>query len=159
MADEFCDLDFEDSCTCSDCDWSPPCIDFDGSRCNHDGDCNYQVESCACDDCDDVPTCQDNLALCSGGVRDGLCEPALETCLCSDCLGSMSCLCGDGQTCPCVGDDGCPLCLCPACWAEPECSDPDYCWEDDGVCDFPWSFEGCQCTDCAELAPCQGFPG
>ncbi len=151
MANGYCDLAFEDSCVCSDCDWDQACIGASGGgNCTDDGTCEREVESCACADCAEEPTCQDNHGLCAGGQADGFCDPASESCSCSDCLGAFACLC--------TQDDYCSFdepCVCLDCWSDSFCSSDAYC-TDDGSCD--WLFEGCACADCAGLTLCDGFP-
>ncbi len=147
MANGFCDLSFEDSCLCSDCDASPLCTgDLGGGHCTDDGTCYSSVESCACADCQAAPTCADNQRLCSGGAPDGTCSPMTESCGCTDCLGDIACLCETDLSC-----DFDEPCVCPDCWTDFFCSDPLQC-VDDGQCN--WEAEGCQCTDCAASPAC-----
>jgi hypothetical protein len=152
MANGFCDLLFEDSCVCSDCDWDSECLGpAGGGNCANDGACDTALEGCGCADCIDEPTCQDNHQLCAGGMPDGVCDPMLEGCSCNDCLGAMECYCKPDELC--TFDEPC---VCFDCWADSFCSDPKGCL-DDGMCDFV--LEGCQCQDCAFNPFCAGFPG
>lgn len=151
MANGFCDLAFEDSCVCSDCDWDQACMGMNGGgNCVDDGTCDFSTESCACADCSIETTCLDNQQLCVGGTPDGVCDPDNESCSCTDCLGAFACLCGTDTYC-----DFDEPCVCGDCWTDSYCSSSAYC-TDDGVCD--WLFEGCACLDCAGLTLCNGFP-
>jgi hypothetical protein len=151
MANGFCELTFEDSCVCSDCDSASDCLHmFGGGNCTDDGACDSAVENCACADCFDEPTCLDNQDLCAGGAPDGQCTPLTESCSCNDCLGSFACKCQDDAICDPSED-----CVCTDCWTDSFCTDPLNC-TDDAVCD---SFiEGCHCADCAPAMQCNGFP-
>jgi hypothetical protein len=149
VTDGYCDvgvlgLPDIDSCTCSDCDWNAPCIQYDDVPCDLDGTCEYDIEGCACADCWDAATCLDNVAACAAGQPDGICDPAAESCECADCLATALCF-------PCLADGVCLLlepCICPDCsdvCANTPCSE-------DGLCD--WYVEGCHCSDCAGLPLC-----
>jgi hypothetical protein len=148
LADGWCTLPFEDSCTCSDCDLDARCLFLDGSNCVSDGTCEPSSEGCSCPDCQLLEGCLDNAQLCEGGAPDGACDPALESCHCLDCLDSEACLC-DPEDCYSSA------CVCPICWGDEYC-DETWCW-DDGLCDWIW--EGCGCQDCASTDLCAGYTG
>lgn len=146
MANGFCELEFEDSCICSDCDDDADCLGLGGGNCTDDGVCDRIKESCACEDCFDEETCKDNQDLCAGGRPDGQCTPLTESCGCNDCLGAFECLCEDDAIC-----DFTEPCVCPDCQMESFCTDPLSC-TDDGTCQL--IVEGCQCADCEAASVC-----
>ncbi|MEZ4437797.1 MAG: hypothetical protein R3B72_01795 [Polyangiaceae bacterium] len=129
-----CDLFFEDTCICSDCD--TVCHD----QCLDDGVCDTSYEGCACSDCFGEETCLDNQVICQGGVPDGICDPVVESCGCNDCLGAPECMCDTDGTCTAAD-----FCVCPDCDGVCDCFE-------DGICE-PYN-EGCDCADCASHPLC-----
>lgn len=143
----YCDLAFEDVCSCADCDWDARCLDLTGNQCVDDGIC-AATEGCSCNDCKTTPQCSDNDTYCLG-APNGICEAPDESCSCSDCLGDVACVCPVPGMCDFVEP-----CICPDCWAESICF--PYC-NDDGVCDWD-IYETCDCADCVGQPLCAGFP-